>query len=93
MQAIAEALKTVMEQQLGGHPDEPPAVDVLVIVTCGRLTGDADLLFNKHNEGRKRPRIEKMVGVMLESVLLRDRSQTSGLGLFVIGTSIWPECG
>jgi hypothetical protein len=60
---------------------EPPHVDVLVVVTSGRLSSNADGLIEIHNRDGKVPRMEKLVGAMLESVLLRKRTLINGLGL------------
>lgn len=48
---------------------EPPAVDVLILVTSGRFTTDAVDWIEKHNHGRERPEIEMWPENRLEQFL------------------------
>ena len=60
---------------------EPPPVDVLVLATSGRFTGDAVTWIDTHNDARKRPTLEPWADSHLESLLTQRPYLVSEFGL------------
>jgi hypothetical protein len=60
---------------------EPPPVDVLVLATTGRFTGDAVAWIDKHNHARKKPVIETWPESHLESLLTQRPDLVTEFGL------------
>jgi hypothetical protein len=64
---VAEA--SVLKSQMSLH--EPPRVDLLVVATSGRFTGDAVQWIEKHNQSHEALMIEMWPGSHLEMLLAR----------------------